>query len=258
MIRRLFNLALVLLLAPALFAFVWEGVFYLLSVITFAAIMWFVLGIGLSVLIYVLLLHGRIGFIEHLLHELEHATLPVLLTFRFPSRMEIDPDQGSNVRISTAGGCLATLAPYYLPLLTLPFLVLKALAYVAFTVLKIPMPSALAAALDLLIGATFMFHFVCTLHEFRFYQPDIKTTGYIGSTIAVLFLNFMFLLLCVAVVTSSYPQLWETVKLALATTVEAYQASYEFLRTYLPPLAKNLFQFVLEVVCPHCTPTPAP
>jgi hypothetical protein len=117
---------------------------------------------------------------------------------------------------------------------------------------------ALTAALDLLIGATFVFHLMCSFREFGWFQTDIKKSGLIPSLVAVGFLNFVFFLVCIVVVTSSYPQLWETVKLALATTVEAYQASYEFLRTYLPPLAKNLFQFVLEVVCPHCTPTPAP
>jgi hypothetical protein len=254
---RILNLFLVILLAPAFSAFVYEGALFVASVFTIDATKWFLLGIVLSLFVYVVFLHDNIGFIEHLLHELEHAALSFLFTLKLPKRMEIDPDEGSEV-LTRGGGCLMTLAPYYLPLLTVPFLLLKALASLAFSLLKIPFPPFLAGALDLLIGATWMFHLVGTLREFRPFQTDIKKTGLIASFVAVLFLNFMFVVLSVAVVTGSYAELLDYVKAALATTLDAYKAVLDFVTTRLLPILGDLVQTVKDLFCLECTPTPTP
>ena len=255
---RILNLVLVILLAPALFAFVYEGALFLASAFTFEATKWYLLGIILSLFTYVVFLHGNIGFIEHLLHELEHAALAFLFTFKLPTKMEIEPEKESKVVAQTGGGCLSTLAPYYLPLLTLPFLLLKAMANLAFSLLKVPLFAFLTGALDLLIGATWMFHLVCTLKEFRPSQPDIKKTGLIASFIAVLFLNFMFVVLSVAVVTGSYAELVDYFKAAAATTVDTYKAALDFVKTRLLPILEDLVQMVKDLFCLECTPTPSP
>jgi len=254
MIRRLFNLALTILLAPALYAFTYEGVLYLASVFTFDSTKWFLTGAVLSLVGYVFLLYGNIGFIEHLLHELEHAMVSFLFTFQLPRRMEVDPLLGSAVVVADRG-CLTALAPYYFPLLTVPFLIFKAVLY---WLLKGSLPLYVAIPLDVLIGATLMFHYVTTLGEFRLIQTDIRRSGIIPSLVLVLFLNFMFLVLTVTVVTGSYTEFVEYLRVALGTTVDSYKAAFEFLKTQLLPAARDLIQRLLDLFCQMFASAPAP
>jgi hypothetical protein len=258
MIRRLLNLTLIILLSPLLIVFIREGAVFLASVFTIDSSMWFLLGAALSLLGYILLLNNHIDFIEHLLHEMEHAALSFLFSGKLPRRMEIDPEQGSKVFIADRGGCLTALAPYYLPLLMVPFLILKALAALALSLLNVSLPTVLAAALDLLIGATLMFHYVCTLKEFSSFQSDIKQTGVIASLVGVFFLNFVFLVLAMTVVTGSYAQLLDDAKTALAAAVDTYRAALEFLMIRLLPGLGELVQTIEQLLCKTCTPTPGP
>lgn len=258
MIRRLLNLALVIVLAPLVYAFVYEGGVYLASIFTLAATMWFLVGAVAFLLIYLLFLNNSIGFIEHLLHESEHAAVAFIFTLRLPSRMEIDPEKGSKVFVHKGGGCLMELAPYYLPLLVLPLIGAKGFVDLVYWLLKaIPSPY-LDGAFDALIGAAFVFHLLCTLKEYGAFQTDIKKSGLVPSLFAVLFLNFMFLLLCVTVVAGSYGELCEYGKAAFGTTVTAYKVASEFLTTELLPATGKLMEAIVDRLCRTFTPTPAP
>jgi hypothetical protein len=255
MIQRLRNFSFVILLAPALYAFTYEGVMFLASVVTFEATKWFLLGAALSLLVYVLFLNNRIGFIEHLLHEAEHAALAFLLTFRLPERMVINPAERSEVVVPSRGGCITALAPYYLPLLTIPFFLFNA---VVFWLLEPPFLTILDIAFDLLIGATLAFHLVCTVKEYGSFQTDIKTTGYVPSFVGVIFLNFVFVFLSLIVVTGSYSQFLDYAKTAWAATVDSYKWAFEFLMTSVVPTLADLWQAIRELFCATCTPTPTP
>jgi hypothetical protein len=256
--RRLFNFTLLVLLGPLFVTFAYEGALFLVSVFTLAATTWFLVGVGLSLVAY-LLLQKNVDFIEHLLHELEHAVVAFFFTFQWPKKMEINPEQGSKVEGSLRGGCLTGLAPYYFPLLTVPLLLIKGLAALAFHWCKIDFPNWLSLPLDLLIGATLAFHLVTTLKEFRpGKQTDIKKEGPINSFVAVLFANLIFIVLTIAVVTNSYAELWAYVKSAAAATLGAYQVAYEFVQVHLLPAAGKLVQWVVDRFSGGSTATPVP
>ncbi len=176
MILRLLNLALNAALAPFIYCFSYHGYKLLTSVFTLDSTPWFLGGTALSLLIHVLLLNNHnLRFVQDLLHEMEHAAVAFLLSFQLPKRMEIDPEKGSKVVLVPArGGCMMTLAPYYLLLLTVPFLIVKAVAFHVFPMLNVPFPPLLAVILDLLIGATLMFHLLSSIKEFRTFQTDFK------------------------------------------------------------------------------------
>ena len=258
MIGKLFNLVLIILLAPALFALVYEGALFVVAVFTIEATLWFLGGIALSLVVYVLFLWGSFDFVEHLLHELEHAALAFLFTLKLPTKMEIEPGKQSKVEAPKGGGCLRTLAPYYLPLLTIPFLLIRALVSFVYSWRDAPLPIFLAGPLDLLIGATWMFHLVCTLKEFRPSQPDIKETGMLASFIAVLFLNVVVVVLIVAVVTGSYTEFLDAIKAIPPATVAAYQAVLGFSKTRVLPIVEGWIQRLRDQFCLQCTPTPRP
>ena len=259
MLIRLFYLALVVLLAPLFFAFAYEGALFLASVFSLDATKWFLIGtaVGFPVSL-VVANNSNLLFVTHVLHELEHTFASFLITFQLPKKMEIDTEKGSKVLVPSSGGCLVTLAPYYLALLTIPFLLLKALAALVFSLLGTPLPTFLVVILDALIGATLVFHYVTSLKEFRFSQSDIKKTGYLSSIVGVLFSSFMMLVLSLTVVTGSYAGFLEYLKTAVATTIEAYTAAYAWLMTKLVPFLDNLLQTILGRVCQDCTPTPIP
>jgi hypothetical protein len=261
MIRRVANFGLVVLLAPFFFAFAYEGAKYVASVFTLEATKWFLLGAALALPFSILILNNDVVFIEHLVHELEHAVMAFIFSGRWPTRMEIDPEKGSKVTVSTGGGCIltvVTLAPYGFAMFTVPFLVIKALIDLVFHFLEGPVPVYVDVVFDLLIGASLMFHYVFALKQFRFSQPDIKKTGWVASLVSVLFLNFMFLVVSMAVVTGTYAQFWEYLKSAVAMTVDAYKAAWDFLVTRILPFLSGLLQSIIQLFCPDCTPTPAP
>jgi hypothetical protein len=259
MILRLVHFGLVVLLAPLFFAFSYEGAKYVASVFSLEATMWFFVGAGLALPLSLLILSNNIVFIEHLIHELEHAVMAFLLSGRLPTRMEIDPEGGvSRVYVSSRGGCIVALAPYYFAMFAVPFLVLKALIDLAFSLFESPVPTFVDVVFDLLIGVTLMFHYISTLKEFRFSQPDIKKTGWIASFVGVLFVNIMFLVVSIAVVTGSYAQFREYLKSAGAATVDAYKAAFDFLMTRIVPFLGGLIEAIIELFCKECRSTPAP
>lgn len=259
MLTRLFYRALVVLLAPLFFAFAYEGALFLAAVFSLDATKWFLIGAAVAFPVSLVMVNNsNLLFISHLLHELEHASVSFLFTFQLPKKMQINPEEKSEVTLPKTGGCLVTLAPYYFALLTIPFLAFKAALYFVFSLLQMPFPALLAVGLDLLIGATLVFHYVTSLKEFRFSQPDIKKTGYLSSLVGVFFVNFMLLVLSLAVVTGSYKEFWEYLKTAVATTIEAYTVTFEWITTKLVPFLEELLQTILGKVCQDCTPTPTP
>lgn len=258
--RKLLNFTLLVVLGPGLISFALEGARFLASVFTLEATKWFLFGAGLSLVACLFSLSGAPGFIEHLLHELEHATVAFFFSFKFPIRMEIDPSKGSKVVYTGGGGCLTTMAPYYFPLLTVPFLLIKALAALAFSLLKTSFPIVLAASLDLLVGTTLICHTIFTLKEV-FTGPagdDIDQVGAIPFAGAVLFLNLVILILSIAVVTASYAELLQYLKIAAGATVDAYQVTWEFTTTRILPALGDLEQWIRTQFLQNWTPTPAP
>jgi hypothetical protein len=255
MSRRLLNLTLMVLLGPLLVTFAYEGVRFAFSVFTLEATQWFLLGAALTPLPYALLRKKNIAFIEHLLHELEHAAVAFLFSFELPSRMEIDPEKGSKVQTPARGGCLTTLAPYYLPSLTIPFLLIKTLA---FFIWDLTSPSVVAIALDLLIGTTLGFHVASAIRELARGQDDIKKEGWLPSFGGLLFINMIVLILSIAVVTGNYAEVGTCFETAAGSTVDTYKAVYEYIQTDVLPAVGNLVDWVREEFCDGATPTPGP
>jgi hypothetical protein len=228
--HRLFNLAATVLLAPFFAAFAYHGVRLIVAMFTpFERSQWFVAGMALSLFASLVFLQGNIGFVQKLLHELEHAVLAFLFSGQPPVQMTIRTRGDSEVVTANAGGCLRALAPYYLPLLTIPFLLLKALLALVLSLLDTPFPATVSAALDFLIGATLIFHYLTSLREFSLAQPDIQKTGILPSLVAVLFINLSFFVLSLVVVTGSYAAFLDYLKTASQTMFALYADAYEFL-----------------------------
>ena len=229
---KIIKFLLSVLLAPLIYSFVYEACFYLISNIKFKSIIWFIGGLLLYLFLYISIFLNRgrflytIIFFEHLEHELGHS----LVGFMFlrgtrkliaNPRKEHENEETSKVEFlePRRPNFLISLAPYYLPVLTVPLLVAEPLAFFP-----------LHEVIDFMIGFTLAFHFVGLLREFSLKQEtDIKPNGLIFSFCVTCLLNTIFLVVALCVVSSNYTGILSYFKSSIARTPESYQTALQTL-----------------------------
>jgi len=221
---KLLRFILLLPFIPLICAFSYEA-FLFFKGIEVKDIVFFLLGIGVYLLVYVVLLSGRIGFLETLEHELTHAAAS-LAVFHMPRKLVVDPEGGGKkAGVTETIGCFwVALAPYFLPLFTLPLLLLEPVV-----------PSPFDRIVDSLIGFTLAFHYVRLGKDLRVKQSDITDTGAIFSFFVSVFLNLVFLVVVLAAVTGNYSGILEYFRASFATTKEAYKIAYEIIKSWKLP-----------------------
>ena len=74
----------------------------------------------------------------------------------------------------------------------------------------------------------------------------------IFSAVLVLLLNFLFLVLVVALVTNSYTEFWDFLKACWVTTKEYFAATWRFIKYTLVPFLKDLWQRIILLLCKDC------
>ena len=227
MLGRLIRLTVLILLAPLIYAFSYEAfLFFFRSGITVKSVQWFLLGVALAILIYAVLPRRITIFWEVFDHELTHLVTG-LMFFRRPRAFVVAPEavNGATGIEPGFGTIPITLAPYFLPLFTLPFLLAKPF-----------LPSPFDEIANFLIGFTLALHYASLIAwEFRPSQPDFRTTGVIFSIVVTLFLNVVLLVVILAIVTGNYAGILDYFKNGWDRTVEAYGAALEFLQTGVIP-----------------------
>jgi hypothetical protein len=124
----------------------------------------FIVFIGLT---FIPLYRKNSGLLETLSHELSHAAIGILF-FRQIHSLNATGHQGGMITHSGArfGDLFISLAPYCLPLFTIPFLLLRPLST------RVGLPW-----FDFIIGFTLAFHVVCFLKQTSPHQPDLRNHG---------------------------------------------------------------------------------
>jgi hypothetical protein len=229
MIGKLIRFFVLVLLLPMIYAFTHEAFLFLRSNITFGLIQWPTLGFVVYLLIYTVFLKDRVEFFEGLRHELAHA-ISSLMLLQMPAGLVVRPS-GEGVTQNTSGCFLAALAPYYLPIFTIPLLLLKPILI-----------SPIDKVLDFFIGFTLASHYVSVIRDFHLGQSDITKTGVIFSIVMTLFLNLIFLAIIMTVVVENYAGILDYFKNSFDRTIEAYKTSIEFLRTKTIPAIQDFLQ----------------
>lgn len=231
MLGKLFRLALLFLLAPLLYSFVHQAYLFVRAEITFERIVWFLAGMVCYLLLYVLFFHGRekYDFVETLSHELAHATVSIVL-LELPKSLTVDPKNNKSVVTTDSKSPFTVLAPYYLPLSTIPFLLVKPIVLPQWR-----------SPVDFLIGFTLCFHYVVFLKHFRLRQTDITKTGIIFSFVITFFLNVLFLVIILCAVINCYPCIVDYFKASLVQARDAYKAAWQWLLDEFLPRVKDLF-----------------
>jgi hypothetical protein len=227
MIGKLIRFFVLILLAPLIYAFTYEALLFIFrSGITFKSVQWFLLGFALAMLIYAVLPRDRTIFWEVFDHELTHL-ITGLMFFKRPSSFVVAPGEadGAVGMPLGFGSTPIRLAPYCLPLFTLPFLLINPF-----------LPPPFDQIANFLIGFTLALHYASLIAwEFRFSQTDFTNTGVIFSVVITIFLNIVVLVLILGIVTGNYTGLVDYFKNAYDRTGEAYTAALEFLQTGVIP-----------------------
>ncbi len=213
LLGKLIRLLILLVLAPLICSCSLEALSFLSSNLDLLSLDWFAIGFVVCVLVYAgaSYTRGRIcsdfQFLRTLRHELAHAVTAMLTGGRI-DRMEIvNPvERPGEIAVSAVEYAspvgpvsLISLAPYYLPLFTIPLLPLR------FFVI-----SWVREVIDFLIGFTLGFHYVSFMDEFlgqRFGlgQTDIRKTGAIFSYVIIGFFNLLSLATVKAVLHNDWP-----------------------------------------------------
>lgn len=149
-------------------------------------------------------------------HEFGHAAMGCLF-LKPPQEIKGTAKGRGETKVPNGYNSAIALAPYFLPLLTVPVLFVKAIALYWDL-----LPPVGYAVLDFLIGFTLAFHLIGLLQEFRFYQTDLKKSGYVFSIVVVALMNTLFLLVIIAVILGDYSVLASFFEASVARTKEVY------------------------------------
>lgn len=227
---KVLRFILLLPFIPLIYAFSCQALLFFRG-IRLEEVAFFLLGLAVYLLLYVVFLNKRIDFLETLAHELTHAAA-ALAIFQMPRKLVVDPELGGKkAGVTETVGCfVVALAPYFLPIFTFPLLIVKPVV-----------PSPFDKVVDFLIGVTLAFHYVRLLKDLLVKQTDITTTGTIFSAVFLIFLNLFLLVVILAVVSDNYSSIWEYFRSAFERTKVAYQATYEALRYVQLPSLEGLF-----------------
>lgn len=209
---RPFTFLLVILFAPMICACSVEMLLFLASDIDFGTLDWFLIGFVCYALVYGAVLYSggafqsHLHFIRLLRHELTHSITTMISGGRVREMLVVNPIEkpgtDSYVDALGLGGLIRPfvyLSPYYLPLFTIPFLLLRYLV-----------PPPIQQAIEFMIGFTLAFHYTSLIDEllkqrFGLGQADIRRTGIILSYAVIGVLNLLSLVVIKAVLHEKWP-----------------------------------------------------
>lgn len=181
--------------------------------VTLDQVKWILAGLAGFLLLIPALLSQNLNFLRVFEHESGHM-LTNLMFFQTIVEFRASGTDGGVVK-SRGTPLLAwiiTLAPYYLPVLTLPLLMMR--PFVTFSVLSV---------VDVLIGISLGFHYYGLLEEFEARQPDIQENTLPFSFLVVFLFNVWVLILVSAVVLEDFTFLMTYVQRSFDASVEAYR-----------------------------------
>jgi hypothetical protein len=208
--RQVLGSIILIFLVPLVMACVIEAFSFLAANFASLLLNWLTYGFVLYLILYIFFLHNRIAFLEVFEHELGHALVAVLF-FRKIDFFFASSNLGL-VNCPEGGNLPIVLAPYFLPVFTLPLLIIK--PFVNATVYQ---------TVDFFLGLTLAFHFAALFKELSPRQPDIHRTGASLSLFAIIPLNAFFTVLTISFAVGMYAYPIDYCKRIFMTTIRTYQ-----------------------------------
>jgi hypothetical protein len=191
----LIKLALAVLLAPLSGAFVCEALLFLASNVDWRS--WVTYGFACYSLVFMVFMvfsPRKIAFIEVLEHEVIHATVALVLFWKDILGLQVDLTKGGITTVDQGDNAIIRLAPYCLPITTIPLIVIRFFVSSSIT----------TAIVDFSIGFTLAFHFLALRWEFKPRQTDFKKTGCLFSAVIVCFVNSTLVVAILCILSGNY------------------------------------------------------
>jgi hypothetical protein len=176
----------------------------------------FLLGMLAFTVIWFFYLVQRGNFWSTLEHELTHALFATLFLKRVHS-ISASRKRGGVIAIE-GGNSIIALSPYFFPLGAIVILLLKFLA-----------PVQLKIYFIFLLGFAYQFHLINLFREFHIGQSDIRASGYLFSTLFIIFCNLVFFGLILVGIEGSWHQLYLFIKDGLTTSFSYLSLLYQML-----------------------------
>ncbi|MGQ9493301.1 MAG: hypothetical protein ACUVR2_06010 [Anaerolineae bacterium] len=221
MVKRLFRLCILLLSAPAIYVLADEARSFFVASASFLLRNGFLYGFIVYMVIYPFIPQDRMKFLEVFEHELGHTILGTLLSRNVKTFVVEAKDSSAAGLVAYTGreNALIALAPYFLPIFTLPLLVLKPLLF-----------SQAHVVIDFLIGVSLAFHYIGLAKEFRISQKDIWRSGILFSLGFTFILNLVFLVVIVCVALNRYGDIINYFRNAYAKMPVTYALAWQMVQ----------------------------
>jgi hypothetical protein len=201
------------LLIPLVIASVLEARLLFVEQLSFGLVRWLAIGAAVALFLPLLIGEQNWHFLQVVEHELTHLFCGVL-TQRQAVDLRIFPEENQRYFQSRgyfSSGFLSDLAPYYLPLFSLPFLAVRACCNARWCVV-----------LEVLIGFTLSFFLLRVLRELRPYQTDLQRHTVLFSFLVVILLNLFIAVLSLALLVGD----WTLVPTYMRQVLERAQLYY--------------------------------
>lgn len=201
-----------ILLIPLAFALCYEAYLFVSRNLDAVARNWFIYGILAYLPVYLIVPANRIRFVEIFEHELGHMLVALFLLQDIKEfSVETNGADGGLVKHRGASNFLIGLAPYFLPVFTIPLLIIKPLIF-----------SSTHNVINLLIGFSLAFHYLALINEFRPRQTDIQRIGLAFASVVTAGLNAVVLIIILSVVLNRYGNIPDYLKDSLVRARETY------------------------------------
>jgi hypothetical protein len=238
------KVVILIALAPLAFACVVESCICLSRAADGPLPLWFLGGFVAVAIVYILIPRGAVRFIEVFVHELTHmlfAFATLTWVSEFVARGKPDKDNVLGHIVVPRPNFLTVLAPYFFPLLTVPFVAAR---------LLVNRPSA-TRILDLVIGGTLAFHVILFFRGFMDSlagtdmavvgqggdgkKSDIHLVGILFSVLFCFAANVIILLFILNVVSGNrWSVIWHHYVSTLVRAKELYMALWFAIKSLLP------------------------
>ncbi len=195
-ILRIFKGLFFLFLIPLTCAAFMEALGFIKSHWKAALEGWFGIGFATYAVGYILFLRGKIDLFETFEHEMAHS-IAALLSFKNINIFAVHSSGAGLVELKSKVNGFIAIAPYFLPIFVIPFLVVR------------PLVSAeVREYVDFFAGLTFCFFCIRFLKEFRAYQTDLDVLGFHLSAALIIFLNTIVWVVVLSLVAGTPEEIW--------------------------------------------------
>jgi hypothetical protein len=179
----------------------------------------FLSGGVLFLIFWIFYFSRRDNFWSILQHELTHAFF-ALFFFKKVHTISASRQKGGKISIER-GNFVIALAPYFFPLISILFGIIKLLMYPQYTLL-----------FNFMIGFSFIFFILNMFSTLHLNQTDIRDSGIIFSIVFIIFFNIFFLGLILYVIKGDFSTVIGYITGGLNESISAIKYVYYYFLTF--------------------------